>query len=259
MGEFIFAGPSSPGFQNPDATFPTIYDQLQLNGYTNKKLFSIWLNDQSAKKGSILFGGIDSTKYRGKLHSLPVILQNNIFTFWAVNLTSVTYTNCSSSSSGRGAKTHKALLTPSDFEITTILDTGSPNMYLPSSLAEKIYLRTNAVLRMDVVTKKGTPYVPCALRQSPESLEFGFGGSTTRRGHDKFKITVPYSEIIYPYGLPANMGKVNADDGSPLCYLGLIGTEGEIFLLGDTFIRSAYVVYDVDHLQVLMAPVKYDK
>lgn len=69
---------------------------------------------------------------------------------------------------------------------------------------------------------------------------------------------MPYKEIIYPYGFPANMGKVNADDGSPLCYLGLIGTEGPIFLLGDTFIRSVYVVYDVDHVQVLMAPVKYD-
>lgn len=107
---------------------------------------------------------------------------------------------------------------------------------------------------MSVIDRQGTPYVSCDLRQSPESLEFGLG-KTTRQGK-KVRITVPYSEIIYPYRLPADNGTVNADDGLPLCYLGLIGTEGSIFLLGDTFIRSAYVVYDVDHVQVLIAPVK---
>lgn len=240
FGESIFAVPSSPGFGNPNATFPTIYDQLQLHGYTNRRLFSIWLHDQSAKKGSILFGGIDHTKYRGQLQSLPVILQNKIFTSWAVKLTSVVHIDCSSGET--------QALTADDFEIITILDTGSPNMYLPSSLVETLTLRMSPTLH------QGTPYVSCDLRQSQESLEFGLG-----EDRDGPRIAVPYSEIIYPYGFPANMGKVNDDDDSPLCYLGLIGTNGSIFLLGDTFIRSAYVVYDVDHLQILMAPVKHEK
>lgn len=118
-------------------------------------------------------------------------------------------------------------------------------MYLPSSLVESI------TSRMDVTYHQGFPYVSCALRQSRKSLEFGFGSN--RYGP---RITVPYAEIIYPYGFPANLGNVNDDDGSPLCYLGLIGTDGSILLLGDTFIRSAYVVFDVDHLQVSLAPVK---
>ena len=242
FGETIFANPSSPEFGNADATFPTIYDQLQLHGYTKKRLFSIWLNDQSAKKGSILFGGIDNTKYHGQLQSVPVILQDNIFTFWAVNLTSVIYKDCSSGET--------QALTPDDFEITIIMDTGSPNMYLPSSLVETITSRMGATLY------QGTPYVSCALRQSQESLEFGLG-ENRQAGP---RITVPYAEIIYPYGFPANMGKVNDDDDdSPLCYLGLIGTTGSIYLLGDTFIRSAYVVFDADNLQISMAPVKHDR
>ena len=109
---------------------------------------------------------------------------------------------------------------------------------------------------MGAIRHQGTPYVSCDLRQSLESLKFGLG-KRTQQG-EGVHITVPYSEIIYPYGLPANIGYVNADDGSPLCYLGLIGTDGSILLLGDTFIRSAYVVYDVDHLQVLMAPVRHE-
>jgi hypothetical protein len=240
FGESIFTNPSSPDFGNPGATFPTIYDQLQLHGYTNKGLFSIWLHDQSAKKGSILFGGADNTKYRGQLQSLHVILQDNIFRTWAVNLTSVVYIDSSSGET--------QALTADDFEITTILDSGSPNMYLSPPLVELLTSRMGAILH------QGTPYVSCDLRQSHESLEFGLG----RKRHGP-RITVPYSEIIYPYGFPANMGNVNDDDDSPLCYLGLIGTNGPTFLLGDTFIRSAYVVYDVDHLQILRAPVKHDR
>jgi hypothetical protein len=37
----------------------------------------------------------------------------------------------------------------------------------------------------------------------------------------------------------------------------LVGHE-TIFLLGDTFIRSTYILYDVDNLQVAMAQAKYD-
>ena len=68
---------------------------------------------------------------------------------------------------------------------------------------------------------------------------------------------MPVLEIIYPYGAPSNIGNVTAEDGTELCYLGLIGNPGSLALLGDTFIRSAYIVYDVDNLQVSMAPAVY--
>ena len=238
LGESIVNNPSPPQPRNP---YPTIYDQLQLRGYINKRLFSVWLNDQSAATGSILFGGIDTTKYHGQLRSLPVILSgpNKVFTDWGVNLTSIVYVSRDSNET--------QALTADDFELATILDSGSPNMYLPTSIASPIASRMNATMY------QGFPYVSCNLRQSFEALRFGFGGKD--RGGPV--ITVPYSEIIYPYGAPANLGNVTASDGSPLCYLGLIGTDSPIHLLGDTFIRSAYVVFDVDHLKVMMAPARF--
>jgi Eukaryotic aspartyl protease len=99
---------------------------------------------------------------------------------------------------------------------------------------------------------QGTPYAPCALRKATDTLSFGFGGP------DGPAISVPYSALIYPYGAPSNMGKINAADGTPLCYLGVIGTGGTIYLLGDTFTRSAYLVYDVDNQQVAMAPASFN-
>ena len=212
-----------------------------MNGYIQRRLFSIWLNEQSATTGNILFGGVDATKYHGELRSVPVVLSGptQLFTSWAVNLTSVNYVN----SSIGGSQS----LTGNSSGIIVILDSGSPNMYLPTALA-------NAVAdRLGATTYEGFPYVPCSLRQdSEQSLEFNFGDSSTGPS-----INVPIPEIIYPFGDPANIGNVTTPGGVRLCYLGLNNTGGNTFLLGDTFIRSTYLVYDVDNLQVSMAQAAY--
>ena len=236
LGESTFRNPWSTTFGKANATFPTLYDQLQSHGYTSRRAFSIWLNDISATMGSILFGGIDTSKYLGELVTLPVQLQQHTFTDWAVALTSV----------ARSDSHGTTVLTASSFSIYTILDCGSPNNYIPSALAQEIASSMNATMY------HGTPYVPCAIRVVPYFLEFGFGGPGGP------SISVPYSALIYPYGYPSNISNVTDKDGTPLCYLGVIGTNGTIILLGDTFIRSAYMVFDVDNLQISMAPVKYD-
>lgn len=236
LSETTFTNPSSPTFHDPNGTFPTLFDQLQSHGYTKRKAFSIWLNDISATTGRIIFGGIDTTKYHGELISLPVQLDGpGLFDEWAIALTSV------ARSDSHGTK----LLTAKNFGISAILDSGSPNCYVPTALADSISSTMNATVH------EGFQYVPCALRKAHDFLTFGFGGPSGPN------ITVPYANLIYPYGDPANIGKVNAKDGSPLCYLGVIGTPGNIILLGDTFIRSAYLVYDAENMQVAMAPVKY--
>lgn len=239
-GEALFTNPSSPFAGNKSATYDTIYDQLKRHGYIKKRLFSIWLNKQSAKVGSILFGGIDKAKYHGQLKSTPVLLSgpDKLFTGWTVNLTSVSRIDGSS-----GAK--DVLLEPSG-GLSTILDTGSPNMYMPSALANTVATQLNATM------VSGFAYVSCQFRKSRDALEFKFAGPTGGP-----RIIVPYPEIIYPFGAPSNLGNVTANDGTELCYLGLIPTDGFIRLLGDTFLRSAYVVFDVDNLEVSMAQAAY--
>lgn len=65
------------------------------------------------------------------------------------------------------------------------------------------------------------------------------------------QIRVPYSEIVYPFGMPANLGEVRGEDGSELCYLGVLSNNGSgLFLLGNSFIRSAYVVFDAGGLEM---------
>ena len=199
------------------------------------------MNDEVASTGSILFGGVDTSKYQGDLQSLPVLTfgPSHAFTDWAVNLTSVVYVN--------GTNSRGQNLTPDASGLTVIVDSGSPNMYLPQELADSVSAQMGASLY------QGFPYVPCSLRQSnDEFLEFGFDNGV--RGP---RIRVPYREIIYTFGAPANLGNVTATDGTRLCYLGLIGTSGPIYLLGATFLRSAYTVFDVDKLEISMAQVEH--
>lgn len=240
LGESTFQDPTNPGYGKPNATFPTLYDQLQTNGYITRRAFSIWLNSISATKGRILFGGIDTTKYHGELVSVPVKLTHGMFFSWAVALTSVIRYSTSR------PRPKKEVLTAPNFNISIILDSGAPNMYLPWTLAQDISSAMNASAQY------GFSYVPCAQRKVNSTLEFGLGGASGPR------ISVPYSALIYPFGAPSNIGPVTASDGTPLCYLGVIGVNGTIFLLGDTFMRSAYLVYDVDNLQVAMAQARYN-
>ena len=171
--------------------------------------------------------------------SVPVQLSYGLFFQWAVSLTSVIRHSANHRHS-------KEVLTAPNTKIAVILHSGSPNMYLPWTLAQDISSAMNASEHL------GFPYVPCAEGKLDSALEFGFGGSSGS------KICVPYSELIYAFGAPSNIGLVTATDSTLLCYLSVIGTDYTIILLGDTFLRSANLVYDVNNLQVSMAKARYD-
>ncbi|KAI1853580.1 hypothetical protein JX266_001564 [Neoarthrinium moseri] len=238
--ESLYNYPKSPVFGKASGLVPTLWEQLYLEGYSPRRLFSVWLNQQSAAAGTIEFGGIDDTKYYGDLKSVPLNLnpQGN-WTSWNISLTSVAY----SDGEGRGES-----WTEEGWSASVILDTAAPNMYLPSFLYESVAKITGAQPRGEF------SYVPCTVRNSSETLRLGFG-----EGSSGPQISVPFGEIVYPFGLPANIGEVRDDFGAELCYLGVnASANSEILLLGATFIRSAYVVFDIEGLQVQMAQAKYD-
>jgi hypothetical protein len=137
-----------------------------------------------------------------------------------------------------------AELLPSVGGIGIIFDSGAPNMYLPTATADAVAKRLNAT------THLGFAYVNCTFRERwEEGLDFAFaaGASGVPRIH------VPVPELVYPYGAPSNIGEVKAADGTKLCYLGVRGGPGPIYLLGHTFLRSAYVVFDADALAISVA------
>ena len=54
--------------------YSSFVDQLYLQNYTQARAFSVSLGStELPNDGAIIFGGIDTSKYVGPLHSLPIL------------------------------------------------------------------------------------------------------------------------------------------------------------------------------------------
>ncbi|KAK0724210.1 aspartic peptidase domain-containing protein, partial [Lasiosphaeris hirsuta] len=222
----------------------SIVEQMLKQGLIGIKAYSLFLNDLEASTGTILFGGIDTEKYTGTLKTVPILpdpATGNI-THFSVSLSSL------ASVKGDGSKTE--FLTE---QLSVILDSGTTLTYLPPTVARKIFTSLNAY--DDSAARDSVVYVDCALRTADPAqvLRYQFGANGPA-------IEVSLADIIMddlkPYiqsgglELPKNLGFPTDN----VCSLGLQpSTEGDVHLLGDTFLRSAYVVYDLTHNTVSMA------
>jgi len=137
-------------------------------------------------------------------------------------------------------------ITPSSFEAPAVLDSGTTATVVPPDIANHLIKFFGAVpsdygylLACDVSSYNGT-------------LNYGFGGSGGAI------IKVPFSELVIP--LTDSAGKpLTFKDGTPACMFGVQSqSQGQQILFGDTFLRSAYVVYDLDNQQIGLAPTIFN-
>ncbi len=193
-----------------------------------------------ATTGQILFGGIDTAKYSGTLSSLQIYAdaqsQSSQPTSFTVAFTSLQVT------SSTGTDT----LTPSNYAVAAILDSGTSLTLLPDDLAMVVFQELSASQdpTFGVV-------VPCTVGQVTGSLSFGFGGA----GGPVIK--VPVSELVLPlYDQSGNVP--HFQNGQAACQLGIEAAQGRPVLFGDTFLRSAYVVYDLVNNRIGIAQSNFN-
>jgi hypothetical protein len=229
-------------------------------GLINTKAYSLYLNDLQASTGSIIFGGLDADKYHGDLLQIPIVpeqAQNGsaIYADFAVALTSFSITG------DAGNTTNYTSSGRNSAETAVILDSGTTLSYVPERLAEFIYESLNAV---DDTQSSGAVFVDCdVLTNSPKmTLNFGFGGSSG------VTIAIPIDEMVLPLGdLFSDAGDDTSDGfgGSEsdlpftnTCVLGINGQTEDPYILGDTFLRSAYVVYDLKNNVIALAQTNFN-
>ncbi|OAQ99787.1 hypothetical protein LLEC1_06513 [Akanthomyces lecanii] len=241
--------------------YPTIIDNLVSQGYIETAAFSLYLDSVTESHGNFLFGGIDTKKYVGDLATLPLVADDihgsDNVTSYAVDLTGFSVDGVSLPS----------------LRTKAILDTGATLVLLPSRVVTPIYNK------LGVVTVKGiaTPFIDCSGSTKNDGKDsilktkfnFEFNGKT---------IAVPLKEMIVhsfddhqeifknsylkttfkEFDKVCMFGIANADDyktqePDPLSGSGGSSNEPEYALLGDTFLRSAYVVYDLARQEVAIA------
>lgn len=216
-----FAGVLGIGYgKGVNTKYNNFIDELADQGVTETKAFSVALGSKAEGGGVIVFGGVDTGKFKGSLASLPIIsagsAPDGVARYW-VELDSISLT----APSGRNKKWDST-------SFPVFLDTGATLTLLPPSVVEAIA----ADFGSDGQDDAGFYNVDCSLVNEAGTVDFAFDGVTVK---------VPYKEIIREFG-----------GSNPTCYLGISPSE-DYALLGDTFLRSAYVVFDLDSDTVFMA------
>lgn len=219
------------------APYRNLVDVMADQGLIKSRAYSLWLNDLDATTGQILFGGVDTAKFHGSLTTLPIDKREGETQAreFAITLTSVTLVNDVADT---------LTITKSGFEVAALLDTGSTYTYLPTDLAAALTDQVGA----QMVDSLGCAIVPCDVRSYNGSITYGFSGAN---------ITVALRELIVDaYDNDGNLATYS--DGTPLCYFGILDAAGGSNVLGDTFLRSAYVVYDLDNEEISLAQTLYN-
>jgi len=226
-----------------DETFPNVPEALVSVGAINSVAYSLWLNDLGANTGSILFGGIDTEKYVGNLTRINVLKGKGeqVPYHFTVALTSLIAAIPSGSDT----------LTSTSFPIEAVLDSGTTLTYLPQDLAEQVWEEVGAVYDAEA---EGA-VLPCSYANNPGHFSFGFAGP------DGPRINVTMDELVLSLsderGPPSTFAS-GAFKGQESCAFGIQNSSEVPMLLGDTFLRSAYVVYDLVNNEIGLAATDFN-
>lgn len=142
-------------------------------------------------------------------------------------------------------KAGKSQYSKANINIPVILDCGSTDTYLPDDIVQPILNGVGAVADSDLGF-----VVPCSLGRDGATFSFTFGASGGP------VITVDISEFVRP--IPEAVGEYTFSDDTPACIWGLQPAGQRPNLFGDTFIRSAYVVYDLESQEIAIAQTNFN-
>lgn len=124
--------------------------------------------------------------------------------------------------------------------VYALLDSGATHSQIPPYLIPALH----SYLGAKPDPNMWNALVPCNLSTADATFTFGFGGPKGPQ------ITVPISDFITPRSDNPDLAFA---DGTPACELA-IGSSGDTHMsLGDSFLRSAYVVYDIENQDIALA------
>lgn len=221
--------------------FPTLIDDLYTTGKIERRAFSLYLNDATSGSGSILFGGIDTDKYTGPLVTLPiqpdVIQGQNLYLRYLVDLTSVAFNT--------GSNSKSTVISSSSYSSAALLDSGTTETIIDADIFNAIVKGIGAT---PINVQGETLYIAsCSVGNGNAAIGYTFGGA------NGITINVPISALLEDAG--ATFG-----NGDEACILLMQATTANLpnTILGDSFLRNAYVVYDLDNNQISLAQANLD-
>lgn len=228
----VYKGVDSPRLENSTGILGTGYpykgvinlpERLKRDKIINKNAYSMSLVDFRGSNGNILFGGVDKSKYTGPLYTVPRVdaYPGSPIKHLAASLSSINLGGTTVNLSG----------------IPALLDTGSTISYLP----EEAYNQVAKFFGVSEATSAlyGAPTFNITEYGNKEVI-FDFSGA---------KIKVKGSDLAFSFK------DLKHVDHGEMRIFGIWDNKygGGYNILGDTFLRSAYVVYDLDGETISLA------
>lgn len=203
----------------PDSPNTTTFRLLPRNRVSSITCFTLCTNSPD---GTILFGGIDHAKYSGDLHYYPV----------------------SDPSAGPLIEfdSLKVNGTEIDINLPVALDSGSLAIYFPDTPFKAI---GKALDLTNYDEKMGLYAIDCNAKVA---VDFKFDGLT---------ISADSSSLVLPKSF------FTGDTSDTSCVLGVQNSQAlqpgaqAKALLGEPFLKNAYVVYDLEDYKIGLAPAVY--
>lgn len=201
------------GSESTDEVYTNFPQSLVDQGLIHKNVYSMYLNDLHSKQATILFGGTDKA-HHGELATLPLVSKKA----FQVNMSNISVND------------KKLLREP----MPVLLDSGTSLVYLPEkqvkAIAKSYGAKFNPSLSMYLIDEHDL------ARKKPKGLDFTFGDVT---------INVPHEELFWPLSWFTLQS-------SPYYVMTVMPSNYSMdyVILGDSFLRSAYVTYDLDKHEI---------
>lgn len=193
--------------------------RMQAEGLIKRAAYSLYMNDVNSREGTILFGGVDHSRYVGGLATLPITHPRHL----GVSLHSM---KCV------GGRNRDELLSKPQ---TAVLDSGTSLTYVDSGTLQTIQTALNANPSFAIGMKY---YCDCNITKT---LELNFGAVS---------VQVPAYQFLWPITQFVNPLLAGVAFPQNSCYLGIESGNDGFILMGDNFLRAMYLVYDITDKQI---------
>ena len=227
---------------------PSFVEALVQADAISSRLYSVYLNTLD-RQGSILFGGVDTAKYRGPLTTLNVVAEDekpadNFFLY----LESVTMWP-------HGGDNQTIVRSTKHKRYITVPDTGTPDWYLPTSAYHKVIEQAGVTSTHDVLLSTSfederfvKPCSDVAHGTNTTRFDIIFSGNGTNTG----TLNLELADLFTP--LTSEDGSAMTDEvGQSMCWLRVVESDELFVITGSAVMRAGYWVFDLDNGQVSVA------
>ncbi|ODV94347.1 hypothetical protein PACTADRAFT_51204 [Pachysolen tannophilus NRRL Y-2460] len=199
-------------------------------GIIYKNAYSLYLNDSEATSGTILFGGVDHDKYTGSLETVEIVN-----TYASEGFTSpITLAVTLSSITVNGS-------TVTDTLAPALLDSGTTSFYAPANVMESLSEALGGTYSSDI----GYYTRDCVSEDDDTQITLDFTGAKINASLYNLQVSISSSDDGYEDS--------SSSSTTSTCAIGIFDSGDDSYILGDSFLRSAYVVFDLDDYQISLA------